>query len=155
MSEISKVIQALSSSRSGQGEREGSKELVALMSKLEEIKESLETRASSNDYDPMGPKKIDRLKEAFESLSESHVFTVGDIVKWKNGLKNRKLPKYNEPGIVIEYIPDGEIFLGEKDAGTPYFREPLNLLVGLIHEDGGFLIYHFDARRFEPWEAKR
>jgi len=31
--------------------------------------------------------------------------------------------------------------------------EPLDVLSGILHRDGNFLVYHFDSRRFQPYEA--
>ena len=39
------------------------------------------------------------------------------------------------------------------DASTPYYREPLDVVLGLTDEDGDFLCFHFDSRRFEPFES--
>ena len=40
------------------------------------------------------------------------------------------------------------------ESGSPYFREPLDLLLGLVRgDDREFLVYHADRRRFQPYEA--
>ncbi len=101
------------------------------------------------------PKKIDDIEEYTEKLKSLHkeiskpnTFKAGDLVIWKKGLKNRARPAENEPCIVIEVL-DTPIFDTEKESGTPYFHEPLNLSVGLLADDGDFLIFYFDQRRFE------
>lgn len=34
------------------------------------------------------------------------------------------------------------------------YREPLDLLLGILHKDGDFLMYHFDSRRFQPYHEE-
>jgi hypothetical protein len=41
----------------------------------------------------------------------------------------------------------------ETESGMTYYREPLDLLLGILHRDGDFLVYHFDSRRFQPYAA--
>jgi len=36
------------------------------------------------------------------------------------------------------------------DSGSPYFREPLDIVLGFLNGDGDFITYHFDSRRFAP-----
>lgn len=151
MSEISKALQVFRKVRRSEGNDDGEKDIRELLRQLEDLKSSLEDDEQIREYDPQGPKKIGRLEELFEHFSRTHQFSPGDIVKWKDGFKNRKFPRYNEPGVVIHYRPNEDVFSDEEDAGSPYFREPLDLLIALLDEDGDFLLYHFDARRFEPW----
>ena len=42
--------------------------------------------------------------------------------------------------------------MDKQDSGTPYFNEPLDLILGLIDEEGDFAIFYYDKRRFEPLE---
>ena len=37
----------------------------------------------------------------------------------------------------------------ETSAASPYFQEPLGLVIGVFHEDD-FVEYRIDGRRFEP-----
>jgi len=83
-------------------------------------------------------------------FSKTHVFAKNQLVKWKKGLKNRKLPKENQPAVVIDVLSPP--LISEAESGTPYFREPLDILLGFIDErDGDFLVFHYDSRRFEPY----
>jgi len=83
---------------------------------------------------------------------KSYKFTKGQFVKWKKGLKNKKLPYEDQPAIVLDVL-DKPIY-GEYDPGSPYFREPLDLILGM-GEDDDFLIFHYDKRRFEPYKLKK
>ena len=37
----------------------------------------------------------------------------------------------------------------ETSAASPYFQEPLGLVIGIFHE-GAFVEFRLDGRRFEP-----
>lgn len=75
----------------------------------------------------------------------------GMMAMWKPGMKNRRFPHYGDPAIVVEVL-DPPILDHEEEAGSTYYREPLDLLLGILHKDGDFLVYHFDSRRFQPYE---
>jgi hypothetical protein len=76
----------------------------------------------------------------------------GMLVQWKQGLKNRKRPRPNEPAVVIEIL-EKPFYDEENGSGTPYFREPMNLVLGMVDDDGEFIIFHYDARRFRPFSG--
>lgn|GEM_PF-919457 len=72
----------------------------------------------------------------------------GDIVRWKKGLSNRKLPAEGQDAIVIEVLTEKNL-QKEKDSGTPYYREPLDLALAILDSKGDLVIFHYDQRRFE------
>jgi hypothetical protein len=74
----------------------------------------------------------------------------GMLVQWKPNLKNRKSPEYGKPGIVVEVLSP-PIIDTTFDSGSTYFREQLGMIIGFIDEDGDFITYHADARRFEVY----
>lgn len=76
----------------------------------------------------------------------------GMLATWKPGLKNRRFPTYGHPAIVVEQLST-PILDHETEAGMTYYREPLDLLLGILHREGDFLVFHFDSRRFQPYEA--
>jgi len=97
-----------------------------------------------------------RFKERVESLRilhqrfiERHEFNVGDIIQWKKSLKNRKHPAYNEPVVVVELLAE-PIHDATDESGSPYFRERLDIVLGIVDPEGDFLLFHYDQRRFEP-----
>jgi len=94
---------------------------------------------------------ITRLKKLFTRLTEEYKFKPGDLVVWKEGLKNKKMPPYNLPAIVIEHLEE-PIIADIDESGSPYFREPLDLIAGFIDGDS-FVIFHFDSRRFKKYEG--
>ena len=99
-----------------------------------------------------GEADTQKLQVAYQSLFQTHTFSKGQLVKWKNGLKNKHLPKENQPAIVLEVL-EGTIDQLERDSGSPYFREPLDIVLGVTDEDGDFMMFHFDQRRFEPYHT--
>jgi hypothetical protein len=92
---------------------------------------------------------IGRLKASYEAMLAQHTLSKGQLVRWKPGLKNRRLPQKNQPAIVWEILAE-PIIQTDKDSGTPYFREPLDIALALLDEDGDLVIFHYDSKRFEP-----
>jgi hypothetical protein len=93
-----------------------------------------------------------KLTRGFESMLARHLFKPGQLVRWKEGLKNKSLPEYNTPAIVWETLP-AAIFDNTKTivAGSRYFREPLDIVLGVIDEEtSAFILLHYDSRRLEP-----
>ena len=91
------------------------------------------------------------LKQRFAIYQKAQTFQPGQLVKWKPHLKNKKRPAYGEPAIVVDVL-DMPVFDGEREAGSPYFREPLNIVLGVIDVDGEFSRFHYDSNRLEPAE---
>lgn len=96
------------------------------------------------------------LRQRFALLSARHRFAPGDLIAWKPGLKNRRLPRYGQPAVVVAVL-DPPVCDTEQDSGSTYFRDPLDLVLGLIWDRdpgrGDFVAFHFDSRRFQPWEG--
>jgi hypothetical protein len=95
----------------------------------------------------------DRLKKTYELFTKKYKFKVGDIVKWKPGFNHRKLPRENEPAIVIEVL-DNPIIDPTDDVGSPYYNEQYDIKLGIIHPDGRFLTFYYDSARFEPYREE-
>lgn len=96
-----------------------------------------------------------RLIELADSMDTLHTFRKGQLVRWKAGLKNRSTPAYNEVAVVRDVLADPVFDECEqgKCAGTPYFGEPLTLVLAFLDSDGDFLEFRYDGRRFEPAES--
>ena len=90
-----------------------------------------------------------KLIELAERLDAPHSFTKGQIVIWKPGLKNRAFPDYGEPAIVTAVLPTPLFDPGEASAASPYFQEPLTLVIGTFQDDD-LVEFRVDGRRFEP-----
>jgi hypothetical protein len=72
-------------------------------------------------------------------------------VKWKEGLRNRKYPAINEPVIVVRVL-DTPFFDDSEKPYSALFREPLDILLGLVDSEGDLVTFHYDRRRFEPFK---
>lgn len=97
------------------------------------------------------------LRERFHGLTAPNLFKAGDVVAWKPGLRNRHWPSYGKPAIVVDVL-DPPVFDAEKDSGNPYFREPLDIALGVFIEDGphrgDFMVWHVDGRRLQTWTSE-
>lgn len=94
------------------------------------------------------------LRTRYRLFSQTHRFAPGDLVTWKPGLKNRRIPRYGQPAVVVALLePPG--LDQEEESGSTYFREPLDLVLGVVWDRdpgrGEFVTFHFDSRRFQPW----
>jgi hypothetical protein len=94
------------------------------------------------------------LRERYRSFIQPHRFAPGDLVCWKPGMRNHRLPRYGQPVVVLEVL-ETPLFDAETDAGSTYFRERRDLVLGMIWETGpgrgDFISFHFDRRRWQPW----
>ena len=94
------------------------------------------------------------LLQRYEALNTPHTFKPGDLVCWKSGMRNRRFPREGNPAVVLEVLATPHLD-SETETGSTYYREPLDLVLGLFLEEGehrgDFLCWHFDSRRFTPW----
>lgn len=131
------------------------KELRSLFSKsrkLEEVAVLIKDKLSESDESV----SANDLKQRFKKFSEKNTFKEGDIVTWKEGLQDRNLPKENTPAIVVKVLTGDDVVLEESTtitAASPYFRNELDLLVGVI-SNGRFMISHQISSRFEHYKGK-
>jgi crotonobetainyl-CoA:carnitine CoA-transferase CaiB-like acyl-CoA transferase len=93
---------------------------------------------------------VQQLKDLRERFLQPQNIEVGQVVKWKTGLKNKRLPKVGQPAIVMEVF-EKPITPDERDSGSPYYLEPLDLILGVVDEDRDFVTFYYDKRRFEPF----
>ena len=80
-------------------------------------------------------------------------FKVGQLVKWKPGMKNRSEPKEHHFGVITK-IHDPPIInsFDYVDCGSAQWGEKLTISIG-IFIDGIFLEFAFDGSRFEAVNA--
>jgi len=86
----------------------------------------------------------------FASYNTQHEFHVGQLVRWKEGLKNRVRPDYKQPAIVVEILAEPAIQPLPDSLGGDV-REKLDVVLGIITEEQLFSFFHFDKKRFEPY----
>ncbi|MBW4666935.1 MAG: hypothetical protein KME60_05690 [Cyanomargarita calcarea GSE-NOS-MK-12-04C] len=99
-----------------------------------------------------GEEYLAQLKSACKNFVRKESFEVGQIVKWKENLKNRKLPHKNQPAIVIAIL-DEPVISTDNESGSPYFLETLDIILGIIVDDGSFLTFYYDSKRFEAYSV--
>lgn len=96
---------------------------------------------------------IELLKARAESFQESINYEEGDLVVWKDGMKNRRIPADGEPAIVVSIERNkAEIPLSEEESSSNYYREPLDLQLGCLGPEDQFTVFHFDSRRFRKFD---
>jgi len=111
--------------------------------------ERFSTRQHSPDHKmtAIEPSSATVLTERLRSFLAVECFQPGDLVQWKPGMKNKRLPAVGQLGVVLEMLPV-PITDDEKSASGSYFLEPLDMKVGFIDDDGDFIVFHYDSRRF-------
>jgi hypothetical protein len=128
-------------------------ELQALVQELapEQRLELIEHLTGSAEEPPISVSTLDpeALRSAHHSYAQDHTFTPGQIVQWKPRLRNKRLPEYGQPAIVMQVLAEAIINTGEP-ADSPYYREPLTLVLGMLDGAGDLACFYFDAQRFEP-----
>lgn len=108
---------------------------------------------SDSDRDEVPPSRatcsFEDLKKQMETMLEEpeRPLRPGDVVVWKDGCQNRKRPKLGEFAVVARVL-DHPVFGDESSSGSPYFREPLDLVLMMLDSDGDAAFYYFDKRRF-------
>jgi len=101
-------------------------------------------RATDSD---VPPRTLEQLRTRFSAMCAVEHFAPGDIVTWKEGLRNKKHPERGQAALVVK-VYDEPLRDDEAGAGSPYFNEPLSFVIGIIDDDGDFLCFHSDSRRF-------
>ncbi len=115
------------------------------------IQRNLQKKDSNKDEEQSyGEEYISQLKASCSSLLKKEIFEIGQIVKWKEDLNNRTLPYKNQPAIVVSIL-DEPIISNEVNSGSPYFLETLDIIIGIITDEGTFLTFYYDSRRFEAY----
>ncbi len=71
----------------------------------------------------------------------------GDVVVWKDDMKNLRWPHYNDPIVVVEVFDEPRRFVGKH--ASPHWTDRYDFTAGWFDEDGEFVVYAFDSRRFK------
>lgn len=117
---------------------------------IADLLKNLREKDSDNEEERhYGEEHLAQLKSACENFLKKEAFEVGQIVKWKENLKNRRLPHKNQPAIVISIL-DEPVISTDDESGSPYFLETLDIILGIV-DDGTFLTFYYDSRRFESY----
>jgi hypothetical protein len=124
---------------------------ISSMEKEEASADNPGDMASFVEETPLNPKEIAvKLNDCYALFKVENQFAKGQLVKWKKGLKNRKYPRYEEPAVVLEVL-DSPIYSGDPESVSPYFREPLDIVLGVIIQDD-FEVFYYDRRRLTAYK---
>lgn len=137
-----------------------SKEVLAKIGLTNGMSDGLPNELSdllNEDFDDLKGDLPGILRERYRALKlERHTLRAGMVVGWKAGLKNRRWPSYDRPCIVLEMLE--QPVHDSDESGSTYFREPLDMIVGLTIEDGehrgDFLTFHANSERYRPWPGE-
>ncbi|MBD2385346.1 hypothetical protein [Cylindrospermum sp. FACHB-282] len=121
--------------------------LIQSLQSGESVDEEKEINEEQKSY---GEEHIAQLQDACNNFLKKDLFQVGQLVKWKQNLKNRKLPYKNQPAIVVEILAE-PIINSQEESGSPYFRETLDIILGILVDDDTFLTFYYDSKRFEAY----
>ena len=94
----------------------------------------------------------EKLKACAAKIIKKEAFAPGDLVIWKDGMKNRRFPAYGEAVVVTQVLDEPVFDSTDRSAGTPAFREPLDVVIGWLDSDGDFVEFHLDGRRLTKAE---
>lgn len=87
------------------------------------------------------------VQELVQDLNANPGFSIGDVVAWKGeDFKNKRWPDLTQRA-VVSYIYPEPIFNSDR-SGSPYEFEPLDIRLAFIDEDGDYMEYAYDSRRF-------
>jgi len=116
--------------------------------------EQHEKRIEASRYKDEPEKYVASLLKRYQLFLQKHSFEAGQLVTWKEGLRNRKVPLDGEPAIVVEVLKKPVPQPKETSPASSYFREPLDIVLGMLDEDGDLVVFHFDSRRLKPFDGE-
>lgn len=90
---------------------------------------------------------VELLKQAHSSYNHVHQFKPGDIVTWKPLMSHKTI----EGPFIVQKVLDTPVFDTDKSSGSPYFNEPLDVVLCSIDSDADYVCYHYDSKRFQPY----
>jgi hypothetical protein len=117
---------------------------------IEFFKKFREKESTNEEEQSYGEEHLAKLKGAYDSILKREDFKVGQIVKWKKNLDNRKLPRQNQPAVVVRVL-DEPIISPDDEPGSAYFLEKLDIVLGVMAKDETFLTFYYDSSRFESY----
>jgi hypothetical protein len=93
-----------------------------------------------------------RIIDLFDDMNRPCSFSKGDLVTWKQGLKNGRYPQKNYPAIVTRIYKE-PITRSDMESGSNHFREPLDLVI-LVDTGDEVSEFHVDSRRFKLYDGQ-
>jgi hypothetical protein len=127
-------------------------EIAALVKQMIEEEEDL-----SNPNTPIekpnyrSEEYINYIRSVAARFIKKEKFQLGQLVQWKENLQNRILPEEGQPAIVLKVL-DEPIIHDNKEPGSPYFGEPLDIVLGVLDSKNRFITLYYDSSRFEVYK---
>lgn len=122
-------------------------ELYAKFLQFMNSSDALKSSSTEKNTASSTAEMAEQVKKCYENFMVSEAFIPGCLVVWKEKMKNRKMPEYSQPAVVMEVL-DCPVIDPEKEVASCYYGEPLSVRLGFIDSDGDFVSYLFDKRRF-------
>lgn len=94
-------------------------------------------------------KKIEQLRAASEALQVKHEFAVGDLVTWKEGLRNMS---FRGPFLILELL--AEPIVDRELTHITSYAESMDTLILFIDKDGDACRALVSRARIEPYKAE-
>ncbi|MDN6457974.1 MAG: hypothetical protein L0K38_13180 [Yaniella sp.] len=102
---------------------------------LERYRKSL----MSSDY-------FEHLNAATRNYLSRDMFHEGDVVKWKEFLKEALFPDYGAPATFIRYLTDED-----RKGLIPAYRSESDCLIGVLDGDSDFIVFDVQSSRLMNW----
>ena len=99
-----------------------------------------------NEYTRQATYQSDLLA-AFETFQADEEFVPGQLVQWKAMMKNRRMPAYSAPAIVVAMIDDPPRI----DTDGETITELDDMILGFLDGEQSFLTFAFPHQRFTAW----
>ena len=91
------------------------------------------------------------LRSHYESyIEQDPKIQQGSLVQWKDWMKNREMPAYGEPAVVVKLLDEPVLIQGD----GPDSVEHLDVALGVLGDDSEFLVHYYDSRRFKAYEVE-
>jgi len=92
--------------------------------------------------------------KAYSRITDKLKFEPGEFVTWKQCLQNKNKPTTNHPAIVVQML-EQPLYDSSDDSASPYYREPLDMIVGVLSGDNNLMLFHVDSRRFRKYTKEQ
>jgi hypothetical protein len=92
---------------------------------------------------------LEEARDFVERHNATETFAAGDLVVWKDGMRDRKFPEYGEPILVLETFPAER----REDDGSQYDCQPSDMRCVVFKNDEGMQAFAYDSHRFTKYSG--
>lgn len=115
-----------------------------MQAQAQEERLKYEQAASDPDY-------LNILEEVGNAYTSPHTFKAGELVQWRDHMRNRRYPQYGRPAIVLgnpSSTPSPMLSI------FPVGSEPTHddLLIGFLDGDFDLVVLAVEGARLQPWQ---